>query len=147
VSHPFQARDPATFVLTGRRRRIVSFQHCDRSFYSCPASCILFTKVACVFARFKPNSLTLAVTGVLAETVTSHLSTIGHIVAGSAVTGVALKGTQATQLRFSNNGVTGTIPAAIGEMTSLTLLFFQLNSGVTGILPPQIGNLTSLSFM
>ena len=44
-----------------------------------------------------------------------------------------------------DNGVTGSIPPEIGNLTNLTWLYLRGNN-LTGSIPPEIGNLTNLTF-
>ena len=48
-----------------------------------------------------------------------------------------------TELHLGNNGLTGSIPPEIGNLTNLTYLGLYLNQ-LTGSIPPEIGNLTWL---
>ena len=51
-----------------------------------------------------------------------------------------------TFLYLSNNGLTGTIPPELGNLSALRDL--QLgNNGLTGPIPPELGNLSNLSFL
>ena len=47
-------------------------------------------------------------------------------------------------LLIHGGGLTGQIPAEIGELTNLTILSLVDNSLLTGSIPPQMGNLTNL---
>jgi hypothetical protein len=80
--------------------------------------------------RASPPCLALALVVVAAlttrdvfgESLVSRLSTEGHVVDGKAVEGVAGKGTQATTFGIGPmDGVTGTIPNAVFEMTALRI--------------------------
>jgi hypothetical protein len=52
--------------------------------------------------------------------------------------------TNLTHLHLYTNSLTGTIPAELGNMTSLNYLWLQSNS-LTGTIPAELGNLTSLT--
>ena len=47
------------------------------------------------------------------------------------------------ELRLSDQGLSGTIPAELGSLTELTVLSLP-NNGLTGMIPPQLGNLKRL---
>ena len=49
-----------------------------------------------------------------------------------------------TELVLSNNGLTGSIPPEIGNLTNLTYLGLW-NNQLTGSIPPEIGNLSNLT--
>ena len=51
-----------------------------------------------------------------------------------------------TELNLSENGLTGTIPPEIGNLTNLTYLDLRVNQ-LTGPIPPEIGNLTNLEWL
>ncbi|XP_009107926.1 leucine-rich repeat receptor-like serine/threonine-protein kinase At1g17230 isoform X1 [Brassica rapa] len=51
-----------------------------------------------------------------------------------------------TYLEMDNNGLTGHIPPAFGNLVSLNLLNLEMNQ-FTGILPPSLGNITSLQVL
>ncbi|KAL0753593.1 hypothetical protein Bca101_091261 [Brassica carinata] len=51
-----------------------------------------------------------------------------------------------TYLEMDNNGLTGHIPPAFGNLVSLNLLNLEMNQFV-GILPPSLGNITSLQVL
>ena len=46
---------------------------------------------------------------------------------------------------ISGNALNGTIPAEIGDLTSLTELWLLRNNDLSGPIPAEIGNLTSLT--
>ena len=60
--------------------------------------------------------------------------------------GVTVGGERVRKLDLRNNGLSGTIPAAIGNLTALAELYLQNNS-LSGSIPPQIGNLKSLTIL
>ena len=51
-----------------------------------------------------------------------------------------------TELVLSNNGLTGSIPPEIGNLTNLTYLGLW-NNQLTGSIPSEIGNLTNLTHL
>jgi len=57
--------------------------------------------------------------------------------------GVTVAANRVTGLAFENNNLTGTLPAAIGNLTSL--IFLDLSNNQLTAIPPEIGNLTSLT--
>lgn len=61
--------------------------------------------------------------------------------------GVTVKGNKVTELEFSNNNLTGTLPPEIGDLTSLQYLSFYYGNSINGTLPPEIGNLTDLRLL
>jgi len=58
--------------------------------------------------------------------------------------GVTVEGGRVTQIYLQNNNLVGTIPAEIGNLSSLRWLDFYQNEQLSGSIPPQIGNLSSL---
>ncbi len=58
--------------------------------------------------------------------------------------GVSITGQRVTELNLYNNNLSGTLPAAIGELNGLTALNLNDNS-LIGTLPSEIGNLTQLT--
>ena len=52
--------------------------------------------------------------------------------------------TQLTELRLNNNQLTGTIPAAVWTLTRLTTLWLH-NNQLSGEIPAELGNLTALT--
>ncbi|ONK76157.1 uncharacterized protein A4U43_C03F24540 [Asparagus officinalis] len=50
------------------------------------------------------------------------------------------------ELDFSNNSLSGPIPAELGKLTNLTSLGLFSNN-LTGKIPPEIGNMTSLGYL
>ena len=50
------------------------------------------------------------------------------------------------ELHLGNNGLTGSIPPEIGNLTNLTYLGLYLNQ-LTGFIPPEIGNLSNLTWL
>ena len=58
--------------------------------------------------------------------------------------GVTVTGNKVSQLEFSNNNLTGTLPPEIGDLTSLEWLSFYLGNSINGTLPEEIANLTEL---
>jgi Leucine-rich repeat (LRR) protein len=60
--------------------------------------------------------------------------------------GVKCVGDRVTEVSFpSNNNLTGSIPASIGDLTNLTTLNFSNNLKLIGTLPREIGKLTNLT--
>jgi Leucine-rich repeat (LRR) protein len=57
--------------------------------------------------------------------------------------GIDIEGNRVDTVSLSNNGLTGTIPGAIGSLTSLKALYLE-NSGLSGPLPTSIENLVEL---
>ena len=51
---------------------------------------------------------------------------------------------ETTEIFLYNQGLTGSIPPEIGNLTSLTSLYLY-NNKLTGEIPPEIGNLTNLT--
>ena len=51
-----------------------------------------------------------------------------------------------TELDLGSQGLTGSIPPEIGDLTNLTLLDLSENQ-LTGYIPPEIGNLTNLEYL
>ena len=49
-----------------------------------------------------------------------------------------------TQLQLYRNGLTGTIPASLGQLSQLTVLSLYRNPGLSGSIPPELGNLSNL---
>lgn len=60
--------------------------------------------------------------------------------------GVTVAGGHVTQINLNTNNLVGTIPAAIGNLTSLITLYLYTNS-LSGAIPTAIGNLTSLVWL
>ncbi|MBI9054120.1 MAG: leucine-rich repeat domain-containing protein [Bacteroidales bacterium] len=62
--------------------------------------------------------------------------------------GVTVEGGHVTVLKFVANGLTGTIPSSIGDLTYLEKIDIQENEeGITGTIPTEIGNLTNLAHL
>jgi Leucine-rich repeat (LRR) protein len=63
--------------------------------------------------------------------------------------GLTISGDRVTQINLSNNALSGTLPAAIGDLTALTVLRLGQptpnNNTIAGTIPLQIGNLTNLT--
>jgi Leucine-rich repeat (LRR) protein len=57
--------------------------------------------------------------------------------------GITIVGGHVTGINLSNNNLTGTIPAAIGQLTELTMLHLFTNQ-LSGAIPAQIGQLTKI---
>ena len=60
--------------------------------------------------------------------------------------GVTLSGGRVTSLALGSNRLTGSIPASIGKLTGLNLLYLG-NNNLGGKIPASIGNLTSLTVL
>ncbi|HMN29269.1 MAG TPA: hypothetical protein PKE45_14055, partial [Caldilineaceae bacterium] len=58
--------------------------------------------------------------------------------------GVTCVGGSVTQLRLQSNGLSGTIPATLADLTALNWLELQYNQ-LTGTIPPQLGTLSALT--
>ncbi len=58
--------------------------------------------------------------------------------------GVTVSSGRITQLSLSNNNLSGPIPAELGSLTELNLLWFHDNQ-LTGSIPTELGNLTNLT--
>eukprot|EP00727_Mastigamoeba_balamuthi_P008523 m51a1_g4293 putative two component regulator (127) ;mRNA; f:409551-410636 len=61
----------------------------------------------------------------------------------TALAGVTCSNGRVTQLNLGTNGFNGTIPSAIGNLTSLSWLYLA-NNQLSGTLPETISNLASL---
>ena len=57
--------------------------------------------------------------------------------------GVTVENGVVTELDLEDNNLTGTLPSAIGDLTSLEVLWLSINS-LSGAIPTEIGNLTRL---
>ena len=53
---------------------------------------------------------------------------------------------QVEALRLSNNGLSGTIPTELGNLTRLDILFLSSNE-LSGTIPSELGNLTRLEYL
>jgi len=60
--------------------------------------------------------------------------------------GVTVTNGDIIKVIVSNNNLTGTIPASLGNLTSLTQLFL-LGNQLTGSIPAELGNLTNLTHL
>jgi hypothetical protein len=58
--------------------------------------------------------------------------------------GVTVSGNKITQLDFSNNNLTGTLPTEIGGLIYLEYLSFYYGNNISGTVPEEIGDLTEL---
>ena len=64
--------------------------------------------------------------------------------------GIKVEGGRVTKLYWTFKGLmglTGTMPAEIGELSALTYLDLEDNFGLRGKLPPELGNLTALTYL
>ena len=61
--------------------------------------------------------------------------------------GVTVSDGRVTELAFESNQLTGTIPAELGNLSSLTILILQFNRQLTGPIPAELGNLSSLEVL
>lgn len=52
-----------------------------------------------------------------------------------------------TKLDLSRNGLSGTIPPAIGMLESLVFLILETNGRLSGPIPPELGNLDNLALL
>ena len=52
-----------------------------------------------------------------------------------------------TKLNLQNQGMSGTVPAALGELSSLEMLNLGDNKQLTGRIPATLGNLTNLQYL
>ena len=81
---------------------------------------------------------------------TPPLHSDGFAVPGSENTwfGVMIDGgaSVVTQIGLQNNGLSGTIPTELGDLTSLQFLNLESNQ-LSGPLPPELGNLSSLPML
>ena len=59
--------------------------------------------------------------------------------------GVTVTSGRVTALDLSDNGLAGTIPAAVGGFADLTSLDLSENPGLTGAIPPELGQLEALT--
>jgi len=57
--------------------------------------------------------------------------------------GITVNGGHVTEVRLRDNGLTGSIPPGLANLTSLEWLYIPYN-GLTGSIPPELGNLASL---
>ncbi len=57
--------------------------------------------------------------------------------------GVTIEGTNVTQINLQDNGLVGSIPVEIGNLTNLYYLLLY-NNQLSGSIPVEIGNLTNL---
>ena len=87
-------------------------------------------------------------TGGASWTTSTNWSTSRAIVPNAAQLdtwhGVSVTGGRVTGLDLSSNGLAGTLPAELGNLTGLTTLWLHGNS-LTGKLPASVTNLTSLT--
>jgi len=60
--------------------------------------------------------------------------------------GITVTGGRVTSLNVSVNNLIGTLPAEIGNLTALTLLYLN-NNQFSGTIPSEIGNLTALTVL
>ena len=68
----------------------------------------------------------------------------GVEVTDGRVTGLRLGGWDETTQRHVDNGLTGSLPAELGNLSQLRWLEIGGNSGLTGTIPAELGNLASL---
>ena len=94
------------------------------------------------------------------DTGTAMASWNGVTVSGGRVTGISLHNSglagsipaelgnlsSLTILNLNGNSLTGSIPSALGDLSSLTQLFLDGNS-LTGSIPSALGNLSSLTWL
>jgi|GEM_PF-2176279 len=60
--------------------------------------------------------------------------------------GITVTNNDITKIELNQNGLSGTIPASIGNLTELTYLNLNVNS-LSGAIPTSIGNLTKLTYL
>lgn len=60
--------------------------------------------------------------------------------------GVSVVGDNITEIRLKENNLKGTIPAELGQLTSLEYLALDTNN-LSGAIPTQLGNLSNLQFL
>ena len=60
--------------------------------------------------------------------------------------GITVSGNRVARLDLKSMGMNGSIPPALGQLTSLTLLYLYDN-GLTGSIPSELGQLTSLEWL
>ena len=60
--------------------------------------------------------------------------------------GVTISGGRVTGLPLSRRGLDGTIPAVLGDLSSLERLYLY-NNNLTGSIPPELGDLSSLRYL
>lgn len=60
--------------------------------------------------------------------------------------GISAANNRVSRIDLTGNGVTGSIPAAIGQLTHVDTLAFTANN-LTGVIPPEIGDVDSLRFL
>jgi hypothetical protein len=89
------------------------------------------------------QTTTTLATRAFASSLTTKLSEMSFIVDG-VVSSDPGDGTNATQLVWTDTGLTGPIPPDIGQMTKLQLLSLRKND-LTGSIPPELGNLLLLT--
>ena len=62
--------------------------------------------------------------------------------------GITVTGTRVTRISLSDNGLTGSIPPEIGNLTNLQILDLEENIGLWGSsIPPELGNLLNLQYL
>lgn len=60
--------------------------------------------------------------------------------------GVECSGDNLRRINLTNNGLSGTIPPELGNLTILYQLFLNSNQ-LTGSIPPELGNLVNLDYL
>ncbi len=60
--------------------------------------------------------------------------------------GISVDANRVARIDLPNNNLTGSIPAAIGQLTHVDTLAFSANE-LTGSIPPELGNVDSLKFL
>ncbi len=58
--------------------------------------------------------------------------------------GISVSGNHVTAISLSNNQLNGSIPAELGNLGNMTILYLNKNQLLSGSIPPELGNLTNL---
>ncbi len=60
--------------------------------------------------------------------------------------GITLAGNRVSEIHLNNNSLVGTIPADLGDLTALTVLFLYENT-LSGSIPVELGSLSNLEYL
>jgi hypothetical protein len=58
--------------------------------------------------------------------------------------GISVSGNHVTAISLSNNRLNGSIPAELGNLSYMTILYLNKNQLLSGSIPPELGNLSNL---